>query len=56
MRGPIFRIFNPVAPWKMSAADQRDCGVLAGKDYPAPIVNHTNARRAVLEFYGKGLG
>ncbi len=44
------------APWKMSAADQRDCGVLVGKDYPAPVVNHADARRAVLKLYGKTRG
>jgi len=24
-----------------------------GEDYPAPVVNHAEARRAVLELYGK---
>ena len=27
-------------PWKMSAADQRKYGVVSGRDYPAPIVDH----------------
>jgi len=28
----------------------RDVG---SEDYPAPVVNHAEARRAVLELYGK---
>jgi deoxyribodipyrimidine photolyase len=27
--------------------------VLVGKDYPGPIVNHADARKRVLELYGK---
>ena len=41
------------APWKMSAVEQRDWGVLVGKDYPAPIVDHAAARKVALELYGK---
>jgi deoxyribodipyrimidine photo-lyase len=41
------------APWKMSAAEQRDCGVLLGKDFPTPIVDHAAARNAALKLYGK---
>jgi deoxyribodipyrimidine photo-lyase len=39
------------APWKMSAAKQRDCGVLIGRDYPARIGNHAIARKAALDLY-----
>ena len=28
---------------------QHDCGVVIGRDYPAPIVDHDEARRATLE-------
>ena len=41
------------APWLMSAAEQRDCGVTIGRDYPAPIVDHAQARRVTLELYGR---
>jgi deoxyribodipyrimidine photo-lyase len=40
------------APWLMSAAEQRDCGVMIGREYPAPIVDHAQARRVALELYG----
>ncbi len=39
------------APWKMSAAQQTDCGVWIGRDYPAPIVDHTRARTNTLARY-----
>jgi len=41
------------APWSVNPADQRNCGMWVGEDYPAPVVNHAEARRAVLELYGK---
>jgi deoxyribodipyrimidine photo-lyase len=36
------------APWKMSAAEQADCGVNIGRDYPAPVVDHAQARARTL--------
>jgi deoxyribodipyrimidine photo-lyase len=44
------------APWKMSAEEQRECGTRIGRDYPAPIVDHDQARRTTLELYGVGPG
>ena len=41
------------APWGMSASEQRECGVLLGRDYPLPIVDHAEARKEVLKLYGK---
>ena len=39
------------APWLMSAADQTACGVVVGRDTPAPLVDHAQARRLTLERY-----
>ncbi len=46
------------APWKMSAAAQQHCGVVIGRDYPAPLVDHAQARERTLQRYGvvKGSG
>ena len=41
------------APWLMSAAEQRACGITIGRDYPAPVVDHAQARKVALEMYGK---
>jgi deoxyribodipyrimidine photo-lyase len=41
------------APWLMTAAEQRACGITIGRDYPAPVVDHAQARKAALEMYGK---
>jgi deoxyribodipyrimidine photo-lyase len=38
-------------PWKMSDDEQRSCGCEIGRDYPAPIVDHAQARAAALERY-----
>ena len=39
-------------PWTMPEQVQRDTGCIIGTDYPAPIVDHTQARLAALEqFY-----
>ena len=38
-------------PWKMSDADQEAAQCQIGRDYPAPIVDHAEARRAALERY-----
>ena len=40
----------------MSAAEQKDCGVLVGRDYPVPVVEHAAARTAAVELYGKAQG
>lgn len=37
------------APWKMSPAEQAAAGVLIGRDYPAPVVDHAQAREEALE-------
>ncbi len=39
------------APWRMSAEQQRDCGVVVGRDTPAPLVEHDAARQRTLERY-----
>lgn len=39
------------APWTMPEADQRRCGCLIGRDYPAPIVEHREARERALAAY-----
>jgi len=39
-------------PWQMSVAQQRAAGVEIGKTYPAPLVNHADARRRAMEIYG----
>jgi deoxyribodipyrimidine photo-lyase len=39
------------APWLVSPAIQRTKGVVIGRDYPAPIVDHALARRAALALF-----
>jgi deoxyribodipyrimidine photo-lyase len=39
------------APWLMSATEQQRCGVIIGKDYPEPIVDHALARIKTLAMY-----
>ena len=39
------------APWLMDAAEQKRAGVIVGRDYPAPIVDHAQARRVALEMF-----
>jgi deoxyribodipyrimidine photo-lyase len=38
-------------PWTMPEAVQREAGCVIGTDYPEPIVDHAEARRAALERY-----
>ena len=33
-------------PWLLTAAEQRDLGVVIGRDYPAPVIDHLEAARA----------
>ena len=40
------------APWTMTAAQQQAIGVVIGRDYPAPVVDHAQARKIALEIYG----
>ena len=39
------------APWLASAAHQRETGCVIGVDFPAPIVDHAEARRRTLGRY-----
>lgn len=39
-------------PWNMSDEEQREFSCIVGKDYPEPIVDHKEARKAALEWYG----
>jgi len=38
-------------PWTMPDDVQRACGCVIGRDYPEPIVDHAEARRAALDRY-----
>lgn len=38
-------------PWEMPAAAAQAAGVKVGRDYPAPIVDHRQARAAALEWF-----
>jgi deoxyribodipyrimidine photo-lyase len=38
-------------PWLMAPELQRELGCVIGEDYPEPIVDHAEARRAALERY-----
>lgn len=38
-------------PWKMPASVQEQAGCVIGRDYPAPIVDHAEARKAALDKY-----
>ncbi|MDW8144863.1 MAG: deoxyribodipyrimidine photo-lyase [Roseiflexaceae bacterium] len=39
------------APWTMPQAEQQRCGVIIGRDYPAPIVDHAQRRTRALALY-----
>ncbi len=39
------------APWRMPLHEQLACGVLIGRDYPAPIIDLTDSRQRTLERY-----
>lgn len=36
------------APWMLGGLDQRAAGVVIGRDYPAPVVDHAQARERTL--------
>jgi deoxyribodipyrimidine photo-lyase len=40
-------------PWTMPADVQVQCGVVVGRDYPEPLVDHAQARRAALARYAE---
>ena len=40
------------APWQVPPAVQQAKGVVVGRDYPAPIVDHAAARAAALALFG----
>jgi deoxyribodipyrimidine photo-lyase len=37
------------APWEMSPLEQQAAGCIVGRDYPAPVVSHTQARQRSLQ-------
>jgi deoxyribodipyrimidine photo-lyase len=39
------------APWLMNAREQQRVGIIIGRDYPAPVVDHAQARRITLDMY-----
>jgi len=39
------------APWKMPAAESERCGVVIGRDYPPPIIDHARAREVTLALF-----
>ena len=39
------------APWEMSSEEQKKFGVIIGKDYPKPIVDHSKARDMAIKEY-----
>jgi len=41
------------APWRMGPIEQQAAGCVIGRDYPAPVVEHGEARKRTLERYGK---
>ena len=40
------------APWTLPPMEQQSYGVVIGKDYPAPVVDHAAQRVAALALYG----
>ena len=39
------------APWRMSQAEQEALGVVIGRDYPLPVIDHARAREKTLARY-----
>ena len=44
------------APWKMTTAQQTECGVVLGRDYPGPLVDHARAREITLALFKGAAG
>ena len=44
------------APWTMPAEIQAECGVLIGRDYPMPVVDHAEARQRTLARFKNAAG
>ncbi|MBX3703002.1 MAG: deoxyribodipyrimidine photo-lyase [Steroidobacteraceae bacterium] len=40
------------APWEMTPLEQQAAGCMIGRDYPAPVVRHDEARQRTLARYG----
>jgi deoxyribodipyrimidine photo-lyase len=40
------------APWEMGNLEQQEAGCVIGRDYPAPVVRHEEARQRTLARYG----
>ncbi|MBN2677881.1 MAG: deoxyribodipyrimidine photo-lyase [Anaerolineaceae bacterium] len=38
-------------PWEMTTSEQHACGVIIGRDYPSPLVEHAFARTRALATY-----
>lgn len=38
-------------PWQISSSRQKEIGIILGKDYPNPIINHATQRALVLDLY-----
>jgi deoxyribodipyrimidine photo-lyase len=45
---PDQRLFEP---WTMTEAEQRASGCVIGRDYPAPVVDHSQERQVALARY-----
>jgi deoxyribodipyrimidine photo-lyase len=43
-------------PWTMTEAEQDAAGCRVGRDYPAPVVDHAEARRRAIERYRAAAG
>ena len=43
-------------PWTLPPLLQAELGCVIGRDYPAPIVDHTFARQRAIDVYGAALG
>lgn len=41
------------SPWEMSKEEQEEYGVVIGKDYPEPIVNHSEVKELILTEFKK---
>ena len=40
------------APWLAKPMELEEAGLVLGRDYPRPIVDHAEARKLTLERYG----